>query len=66
MIEKSAVFETRERERKDGESGGLSKLMEQTRSGMIKMVTSRLQSEYGKVKWLTDERVFIVQRQLHF
>ena len=64
MIEKSAVFETRER--KDRESRGLSKLMEQTRSGMIKMVTSRLQSEYGKVKWLTDERVFIVQRQLHF
>ena len=27
------------------------------------MVTSRLQSEYGKVKWLTDERVFIVRRQ---
>ena len=58
MIEKSAVFETRER--KDRESRGLSKLMEQTRSGMIKMVTSRLQSEYGKVKWLTNERVFIV------
>ena len=61
MIEKSAVFETREREKMESlESGGLSKLMEQTRSGMIKMVTSRLQSEYGKVKWLTDERVFIV------